>query len=39
MQPFSYTKAARQSDAIAALRANTNAALIAGGTDLLDLMD
>jgi xanthine dehydrogenase YagS FAD-binding subunit len=38
MQPFSYAKVARQSEVIAALRANTNAALIAGGTDLLDLM-
>jgi xanthine dehydrogenase YagS FAD-binding subunit len=38
MQPFAYTQATQQSDAIAALRANANAALIAGGTDLLDLM-
>jgi xanthine dehydrogenase YagS FAD-binding subunit len=38
MQPFSYTQATRQSDVIAALQANANAAVIAGGTDLIDLM-
>ncbi len=38
MQPFSYSQATLESDAVAALRANANAALIAGGTDLLDLM-
>ena len=38
MQPFSYSKPTSQPDAIASLQANANAALIAGGTDLLDLM-
>ncbi len=38
MQPFSYSQARQENDAIAALRANANAAVIAGGTDLLDLM-
>jgi xanthine dehydrogenase YagS FAD-binding subunit len=38
MQPFSYTKPTTQNDAIAALQLEPAAAIIAGGTDLLDLM-
>jgi xanthine dehydrogenase YagS FAD-binding subunit len=38
MQPFSYTKPSTQNDAIAALQLEPAATIIAGGTDLLDLM-
>src|SRR5580704_14563815 len=38
MQPFSYSRPATEDDAIAALQLEPVAAVIAGGTDLLDLM-
>jgi xanthine dehydrogenase YagS FAD-binding subunit len=38
MQPFSYSKPTTQNDAIAAMQLEPAAAVIAGGTDLLDLM-
>jgi xanthine dehydrogenase YagS FAD-binding subunit len=38
MQPFSYSRPATENDAIAALQLEPGAAVIAGGTDLLDLM-
>ncbi len=38
MQPFSYLKPTTENDAIAAMQLEPAAALIAGGTDLLDLM-
>jgi xanthine dehydrogenase YagS FAD-binding subunit len=38
MQPFSYSKPTTQDDAIAAIQLEPAATVIAGGTDLLDLM-
>ena len=38
MKPFSYTRAETVGDAVAALLANPKAQLIAGGTNLVDLM-
>jgi xanthine dehydrogenase YagS FAD-binding subunit len=38
MQPFSYSKPTTQDDAIAAMQLEPAAAVVAGGTDLLDLM-
>jgi xanthine dehydrogenase YagS FAD-binding subunit len=38
MRPFSYARAAGEDAAIAALRRNPGARLVAGGTNLLDLM-
>lgn len=38
MKPFSYTRAETVQDAIAALAANPDAQLLAGGTNLIDLM-
>lgn len=38
MKPFSYSRAETVQDAIAALAANPNAKLLAGGTNLIDLM-
>ena len=38
MRPFSYTRAENVGDAVAALAANPQAQLLAGGTNLVDLM-
>ena len=38
MQPFSYVKARSQRDVVQALSVSADTAIIAGGTDLLDLM-
>ena len=38
MQPFSYSRPATENEAIAAMQLEPAAAVIAGGTDLLDLM-
>ncbi len=38
MQPFTYTKAKTNKEAIAAISANSNAKFIGGGTNLVDLM-